>query len=233
MLMKSFEKWADLIRYKWLPEEARRVVEHEPRNVITLCLNHATSFKYFCFFIRYIPQVIVLDLSCSYSLEKQVQRYVFINHSGSKDDIRFHGKAIALDKEDKHAPFPALFIIHEIRVRAHNPFRPPMRDFIDPETWQKWITTSGVLNTFMTPDRPGLFLKKGDSRRDRQNTEGSINFPPAIGSTLGIKKSTVDEILAATRSSASWKACEMEGTSWKGTAEENIAKYRQLGFDEQ
>ena len=53
----------------------------------------------------------------------QVQRFVFVNYTGDYMDRGFNGKAIALDVADKHAPFPCLFIIHEMRVRGHNPFR--------------------------------------------------------------------------------------------------------------
>ena len=37
--------------------------------------------------------------------------------------------------------------------------------------------------------------------------------------------SLIAEILAVQRASATWKACVAEGTSWAGTAEENIEKY--------
>jgi hypothetical protein len=37
---------------------------------------------------------------------------------------------------------------------------------------------------------------------------------------LALNQGVINEILAATRASASWKACEMEGTS-----EENIEKH--------
>jgi len=39
---------------------------------------------------------------------------------------------------------------------------------------------------------------------------------------------TIEAILTATLEMPSWKACELEGTSWDGTAEENIEKYRKL-----
>ena len=42
---------------------------------------------------------------------------------------------------------------------------------------------------------------------------------------MPLNADVIDDILAATYASASWKACQMEGTSWAGTGEENIKKY--------
>jgi hypothetical protein len=46
-------------------------------------------------------------------------------------------------------------------------------------------------------------------------------LPPLSGDTIA-------KILEATRNSASWRSCEMENTSWEGTADENTAKYLRL-----
>ena len=35
----------------------------------------------------------------------------------------------------------------------------------------------------------------------------------------------IEELLAVTRVLPSWKACQVEGTSWAGTAQENIERY--------
>jgi hypothetical protein len=48
---------------------------------------------------------------------------------------------------------------------------------------------------------------------------------PSSDRTLVLNADVIAEILAATRAMPSWKACVMEGTSWTGTAEENIQKY--------
>jgi len=42
---------------------------------------------------------------------------------------------------------------------------------------------------------------------------------------LELNENVITDILAATRAMPAWKACEMEGTSWTGTAAENIEKY--------
>jgi hypothetical protein len=45
--------------------------------------------------------------------------------------------------------------------------------------------------------------------------------------TFTLDPQSIDKILFATRNSESWKECVREGTSWAGTAEENIAKYKE------
>jgi hypothetical protein len=45
---------------------------------------------------------------------------------------------------------------------------------------------------------------------------------------LDLNNDVVAEILAASRAMPSWKACEMEGTDWSGTAAENAEKYRPI-----
>ncbi|KAF9474136.1 hypothetical protein BDN70DRAFT_936897 [Pholiota conissans] len=46
------------------------------------------------------------------------------------------------------------------------------------------------------------------------------------GRRLAQNADVIADILTATRESPSWKACRIEGTSWAGTAEENIEKYQ-------
>ena len=42
---------------------------------------------------------------------------------------------------------------------------------------------------------------------------------------VALNEDVIKEILATTDAMPSWKACEIEGTSWEGTREENIKKY--------
>ena len=46
-----------------------------------------------------------------------------------------HGKAIALDFSDRHAPFPSAFIIHEMRVSKFHPFSPVDLNVEDDILW--------------------------------------------------------------------------------------------------
>jgi hypothetical protein len=48
---------------------------------------------------------------------------------------------------------------------------------------------------------------------------------------LELNEKVIADILAATHAMPSWKECEMEGTSWTGTAEENKQKYLSMSRD--
>lgn len=82
---------------------------------------------------------------------------MFVNYSGAPTLQQFHGKAIALDIKDHHAPFPSLFIIHEIRVRGFHPLQPTAPDIPDAIPWQDWILSDGLVN-----NETGTFYRAGN-----------------------------------------------------------------------
>ncbi len=162
-----------------------------------------------------------------------MHRFVIVNYSDSHSGREFHGKALALDINHHHAPFPSLFLIHEMRVRGFHPFKPVSLALPDGNPWQDWTLSDGVLD-----DTSGSFKHEADRQQGPRSTPGrpaELQFQPAItsaggpssgGRTLELNASVVADILAATQASASWKACMEEGTSsWTGTTEENIQKY--------
>jgi hypothetical protein len=67
-------------------------------------------------------------------IARQEREYPFINFSRSTNDTKYHGKAINLNVDNRHAPFPAALLIHEQRVRGFCPFNQEP-DYI-PETIQ-------------------------------------------------------------------------------------------------
>ncbi|KAF5325850.1 hypothetical protein D9611_001054 [Ephemerocybe angulata] len=216
--------WSDLKARGWIPPKVTDYPEHEPRNGVLMCANHRAGFNEYVFFIRYVPEV---------------QKYVFINFSNHEDYEEFHGKAVALDVGDRHAPPPALFIIHEMRVRGNHPFEPIEQYVPDKPSWQDWILSKGVLDTAsdsLKRDKPP------GSENDPHITiddsfpalatfaPSTVNTDDAPSSASGQRKlelnaDVVRDILTATRESESWKACVREGTSWEGTADENTKKY--------
>lgn len=142
----------------------------------------------------------------------------------------YHGKAVALDINDRHAPFPAMLLIHEMRVRGFHPFQPPTPSLPTVAAWQDWILTRGVYDENNSTFRRGKTENAGNRPQPQpqlppglQNTSGG-----STSHTLALNQNVVNEILAATRAMPSWKACELEGTSWAGTAEENIEKYNAI-----
>lgn len=204
---------------------------HEPRNGLMLCKNHHGYFDGYQFFIRFFPEVSLNSLLCAnYSHGKQVKKFVMINYSNLTSDVLrpHHGKAIALDVADKHAPFPSLFLIHEMRVRGHNPFQITNPDVPDNNSinWQEWITTRGVWDNtggHFHRRRPHGSGAPGQSQSLAMDDGGG---PSAGGAQhLELNEQVIADILAATRAMPSWKECDTEGTRWTGTAEENRLKY--------
>lgn len=179
-----------------------------------MCNNHHSLFDRYAFFIRFIPPT---------------QRFIFINYSGHAELQQFHGRAIALDNKGRHVPFPSLFIIHEIRARGFHPFAPVSPEIPNDNPFQDWILSQCIFDN-----------ASGSFRRDLPNSGSSVTmstlppFPPVTtntgGTSTGVRRlelnaDVINEILAATRAMPTWKACEVEGMSWDGTANENIEKY--------
>ena len=172
---------------------------------------------------------------------KQVRKFVLIDYSNqpSVDLQPHHGKAVALDVSDKHAPFPSLFIIHEMRVRGFNPFHNTSPDVPDIINWQDWITTSGILDNTQSHfhrHRHGLHGSgsAGLSQMIPSMTPINTSGGSASGARhLELNEDIIADILAVTRAMPSWKECEVEGegTQWVGTAEENTKKYLSISQD--
>jgi len=70
--------------------------------------------------------------------------FVFVNYSGRPDLGQFHGTVIAIDSDEKNAPFPSVFIIHEMRVRAFHPFQPIQLDLPDCLYFADWVDSEGL-----------------------------------------------------------------------------------------
>jgi len=192
-----------------------------------MCPNHHRLFNSYVFFIRFFPDVRSLRLCFGPSIySKQIRKFVFINYSGEQDLQQFHGKAIALDIKDRYAPFPSLFIIHELRVRGFHPFQPVTPIVPDDIHWQDWISSEQVFDDASDSfkrDRPPP--NDNDRSAETQLPSHPVTTAPSGQRTVELNADVIADILAATRAMLSWKACVVEGTSWTGTAEENIEKY--------
>ena len=192
-----------------------------------MCKNHHGLFDEYAFFIRFFPDVRLIRLWFGPSIySKQIRKFVFINYSGDRYLQVFHGKAIALDIKEKYAPFPSLFIIHEMRVRGFHPFQPVVLTVPDDMHWQDWILSDQVF------DNTSDSFKRGRPPPNRNSRSARAQLPPhptttasSSQRTVALNTDVIADILAPTRAMPSWKACQVEGTSWIGTAEENIQKY--------
>lgn len=221
----DLQSWSNLKARRWIPSQAKAYSQHEPRDGMLMCANHHASFKNYSFFIRFLPDV---------------RKFVFVNYSGHIGLQQFHGKAIALDIKDRHAPFPSLFILHEMRVRGFNPFGSLHPAIPNDIPWQDWILLDSLVDhtshTFKRDGPPDCGGHGFPAQMQPQFTQPL--FQPTMTSSGGgmssgecgrqqleLNADVIADILAASHAMPSWRACQMEGTSWTGTAEENIEKY--------
>jgi len=197
-----------------------------------MCSTHHLLFDAYAFFIRYFPDVSLTRLCFRLRIHrKQIRKFVLVNYSNRPTLQQFHGKAVALDIQDRHAPFPSLFILHEMRVRGFHPFEPVAPTVADNSTWQDWISSDGVFNNASgsfnrasPPGNPNSSVSPQQRPQFHPTTTGAGDASSG-GRTAALNADVIADILTATRAIPSWKACQMEGTSWTGTGEETIQKY--------
>ena len=119
---------------------------------------------------------------------------MFINYSGHRYLQEFHGKAIALDIKDKYAPFPSLFIIHEMRVRGFHPFQPVVPTIPDDIPWQDWILSDQVFDNASDSfkrDRPP------PNHNNSFSAQAQLPFHPTTTSADGASSSQCTPVLNA------------------------------------
>lgn len=127
------------------------------------------------------------------------------------------------------------FINQEMHVRGRYPYIP---DYADrpigvPLKWQRWITGA--------PDggNGGVGETSGDSGDESSGDSGDGGYDKEANRDLPKKKnpttivfknlmtnpSELEGIMRYARQQPSWRAAVIEGESWDGTTEENIATY--------
>ncbi|EPQ54362.1 hypothetical protein GLOTRDRAFT_43899 [Gloeophyllum trabeum ATCC 11539] len=109
-----------------------------------------------------------------------------------------------------------------MRVQGFHPFAlvMPSMPLAEAIGWQDWVTADALFDT-----------ATGTIKRDPD--VGRTTLPHLQGEPLGqpssglapLDSGTIADILIATRTMPAWKACQIEGTNWEGTAQENIQKY--------
>jgi hypothetical protein len=116
-----------------------------------------------------------------------------------------------------------------MRVRGFHPFQPVAPTVPDDILWQDWISSRQVFdndsNSFKRDSLPPNDNDRYAEAHWLPLHPGPMTMAPSGQRTLALNADVIADILAATRAMPSWKACEVEGTSWTGTAEENIQKY--------
>src|ERR1700761_3821097 len=72
--------------------------------------------------------------------------FILINYTNNPKLRLYHNKAITLDHNHCHTPFPTLFIIHEIIVHGCNPFAPTQPETPSNIHWQDWIENDSIFD---------------------------------------------------------------------------------------
>jgi len=163
----------------------------------------------------------------------QVKRFVLINYSRRSVLEPFHGRAINI-RVGNRLPFHGAFLVHEMRVRGHWPFRED-RPISLPIPWPKWAPRN------CGDDHDD----KGDDDDDQNNNSDSTSkhqYDLSLSANAGTGQqpktftatnpfSNPAELQVMKDSFAkqpNWKAAVIEGETWEGTAEENINKWQEL-----
>jgi len=165
-------------------------------------------------------------------------RFIFVHYDsyGLTDHLApLHGKAIALDINDKRAPIPTLFLVHEYMVRGRNFYQPKTSVEVT-DNFQDWIINDGVLS--VNDDGQSFSFRRDTPARGSRGRSRAFQAPLSTapsGSRTFISPPTaglVEELLAYQRTMPSWKAWQKESMGWEGTAEENTKKYvENVGVD--
>ncbi|KZP31232.1 hypothetical protein FIBSPDRAFT_945258 [Athelia psychrophila] len=228
------DTWADLKTRGFIPSQCKSV-EHETRNGILLCCNHHRIFDAYKFYIRWVPDL---------------HRFILINHSVSSSMEQYHGRTVNLRPNCPRLPFHGAFLIHEMRVRGFWPSQAD-RPIALPILEQDWIsgsssgpippasgniTPSGSQPLPTLASLPFLSTSLSTSGGGQQDQSGSIADPLDTDTQPKVLHMTNPFAnpagLAALKHSfaeqANWKAAQLEGESWEGTAEENVAKWHAI-----
>jgi hypothetical protein len=80
----------------------------------------------------------------------------------------------------------------------------------------------------LSPDTGHYFKRNSESRSTSSNQSSVRGGAGPAGGGLALNNDVISKILAATRAMPTWKACEIENTSWVGTGDENVKKYMAL-----
>jgi hypothetical protein len=115
-----------------------------------------------------------------------------------------------------------------MRVCGYYPLQATPPNLPENITWQDWVLTCGVFDNIL-----GCFHRDGLPVNCKNNVEQQLQFQskssgdsvPFGAHTLELNENAIADILAATHAMPSWKDSQIEGTTWNGTAEENIQKY--------
>ncbi|KIM42867.1 hypothetical protein M413DRAFT_124969 [Hebeloma cylindrosporum] len=210
--------WERLKRTGFVPSSAKSVV-HEPRNGISLCDNHRSDFDGYRFFIRWVPSL---------------RAFVFVNFARKSYLDRFHGKKVVLDPDHRRCPFPAPFLIHEMRTRGFHPWcadRPIPHPQSATYARDDNDGVSGMAD-FGGGRDTGVGFGGNDGVATSPTSEPPSPTAPNQEYLVLGNPFQDQELLESMRRQwqqlPNWRAATVEGLTWEGTAGENARKYVDL-----
>ncbi len=169
---------------------------------------------------------------------QQARAFVFVNFSQNQFLEQFHGKTVALDPDHNHSPFPAAFLIQEMRTRGFHPWCTDRSIPCPLSPAYTLVDNCGVAGFGGGSDtRVGFGGSSGMAETGGSGGAASSSSGP---SSTGINQQYLilsnpfqdPELLESMRHQwqqlPNWKSATVEGLTWEGTAEENARKYVNL-----
>ena len=193
------------------------------------------DFGGYRFFIRWVPLVSLnSEMMAVFSYYQQVR--IFVNFSRNEDLEQFHGKSDA----NHHSPFPAPFLIQEMRTRGFHPWCTD-RPIPHPRstTYTLGNNPGGGVANLGGGSHTGVGLA-GSGGMGRPGGSGGTASSSSEPSSTGINQQYLvlgnpfqdPELLESMRRQwqqlPNWKSATVEGLAWEGTADENARKYTDL-----
>ena len=201
---------------------------------------HHSDFDGYRFFIRWVPSVSLnFEMIAVFSYYQQVRVFVFVNFSRNEDLEQFHGKAVVLDANHHRSPFPAPFLIQEMRTRGFQPWCTDRPINLRSTTYALDNNRGGGAEILGGGSDTDVGLGGGGGMGRLGGSGGaasSSSEPPSTGINqqyLVLGNPFQDpELLESMRRQwqqlPNWKSATVEGLTWEGTAEENARKYADL-----
>jgi hypothetical protein len=187
------------------------------------------------------------EMMAVFSYYQQARIFVFINFSRNQYLERFHGKSVVLTSDHRYSPFPAPFLIQEMRTRGFHPW------YTDRPT-PRLLGTTYTVDDLHNNDEDALDDNDGGGGVADLGGDTGVGFGGSggMGGSGGAASSSSEhpspginqqylvlgnpfrdpELLESMRSQwqqlPNWKSATVEGLTWEGTAEENTRKYVDL-----
>lgn len=149
-------------------------------------------------------------------------KFVIINHSRLPELEVFHGHATLLSCNPT-MPFPIAFLFIEARTRGYWPDQPDRHLHVQraKTPYALSLPPPSIIDETMAANASTVGRGAWSSAGASYDGKGTIHLSDPFANPKEL-----EELMAGYRRLPTWKAAIVEGTSWAGTAEENIALYR-------